>query len=93
MRTRETIKGLMILAAIGFVGNGLFEAFVLNAPAYGRFSMDYFISETLPETGSQNLVTGIYLSYRLFDSLFEAATLFVVTAGILFMGRKDEEIR
>jgi len=93
MGIRVTIKRLMILAAIGFVGNGLFEAFVLNAPVYGRFSMDYFIRQTLPETGSHNLVTGIYLSYRLFDSLFEAATLFVVTAGILFMGRKDEEIR
>jgi multicomponent Na+:H+ antiporter subunit B len=93
MRTFDTIKRLMILAAIGFVGNGLFEAFVLDVPEYGRFSMDYYLQNTLPETGSQNLVTGIYLNYRLFDSLFEAATLFVVTAGILFMGRKDEEIR
>lgn len=84
---------LLVLAALGFVGTGLFEAFVLEAPVYGRFSMDYYLASTLPETGSQNVVTGIYLSYRLFDSLFEAATLFAVTAGILFMGRKDEEIR
>lgn len=93
MINRRTIKNLLILAAIGFVGSGLFEAFVNSTPEYGRFSMDYYVSRTFPETGSQNFVTGIYLSYRLFDSIFEAATLFVVTAGILFMGRKDEEIR
>lgn len=56
-------------------------------------SYDYFSTKTYEEVGSKNMVTGIYLDYRLFDSLLEAGILFVVTAGVLFMGKKDEEVR
>lgn len=44
------------------------------------------------EVYSRNLVTGIYLDYRLYDSIFEATILFVVATGIIFMVRKDEEM-
>jgi len=56
-------------------------------------SYDYFSANTYSEVGSKNMVTGIYLDYRLFDSLLEAGILFIVTAGILFMSKKDEEVR
>ncbi len=59
-----------------------------NATSYA-----YFSTNTYSEIGAKNMVTGIYLDYRLFDSLLEAGILFVVTAGILFMSKKDEEVR
>ncbi len=55
--------------------------------------LQLLFNKTFTEVGSKNMVTGIYLDYRLFDSLLEAGILFVVTAGILFMGKKDEEVR
>ncbi len=60
---------------------------------YSSTSYDYYSVNTFAEVGSKNMVTGIYLDYRLFDSLLEAGILFVVTAGILFMSKKDEEVR
>jgi multicomponent Na+:H+ antiporter subunit B len=56
------------------------------------FSKDYFVSKTFRETGSKNIVTGIYLDYRLFDSIFEAGIFLVVVSGIIFMSKKDEEV-
>lgn len=51
-------------------------------------SKDYYVSNTLEETGSKNIVTGIYLDYRLFDSLFEAGILLIAVSGIIFMQRR-----
>jgi multicomponent Na+:H+ antiporter subunit B len=77
---------------------GLVLILVLLAPEfidllsdYNSFSYDYFTVNTLSEIGSKNVVTGIYLDYRLFDSLFEAGILFVVAAAILFMGKEDKK--
>jgi len=55
-------------------------------------SKDYFISNTLRETGSRNIVTGIYLDYRLFDSVFEASLLLITVSGVIFMSKKDDDV-
>ncbi|MFT9496091.1 hypothetical protein [Anaerosolibacter sp.] len=57
-----------------------------------KVSKDYFIQHTLEEVGSNNFVTGIYLDYRLLDSIFEAGILLVTVTGIIFMSKKDEEM-
>ena len=51
---------------------------------------DYYIENTLYETGSKNIVTGIYLDYRLFDSIFETSLLLITVSGITFMYNKDD---
>lgn len=56
------------------------------------FSKDYFVQNAFFETGSKNIVTAIYLDYRLFDSIFEASILLVAVSGIIFISKKDDEV-
>jgi multicomponent Na+:H+ antiporter subunit B len=53
---------------------------------------DYLIKHGVFETSSHNLVTAIYLDYRLFDSIFEASILLIAVTGITFISIKDEDI-
>ncbi len=53
---------------------------------------NYYIANTQTEVKSNNIVTGIYLDYRLFDSLFETSILFVATTGVIFMAKKDVDM-
>lgn len=50
---------------------------------------NYYIKHTYEETGSKNYVTGIYLDYRLYDSIFEASTLLIAVAGIMFIAKEE----
>ncbi len=59
---------------------------------YNDLSKSYYIEKAYEETSSLNLVTAIYLDYRLFDSFFEASILLVSVTGIAFMTIKDEDL-
>lgn len=50
---------------------------------------NYYIENTYKETGSKNYVTGIYLDYRLYDSIFETSTLLIAIAGIMFITKEN----
>lgn len=54
-----------------------------------HFSRNYFKENAFVDTASSNIVTGIYLDYRLFDSIFEASTLLIVVSGIVYITTKD----
>ena len=84
-------KWIIYLGCVSIVISLVFVVpeFLILIEDYGLFSYDYFVSNTFDEIGSKNIVTGIYLDYRVFDSIFEAGILFVVAAAILFMGKKD----
>ncbi len=43
------------------------------------------------DTGTSNVVAGIYLDYRLYDSLFEALLLLVTVSAISYLNRTDTE--
>ena len=57
---------------------------------------DYMVENCKEETGALNLVTGIYLGYRAFDTLGETVVLLVAVSGVLFflvptLGNDDDE--
>ena len=52
---------------------------------YNNSGKMFFSENGFQDTGSQNLVTGIYLDYRLFDSLFEAAILLIAVSGVMLI--------
>ncbi|WP_432402961.1 hydrogen gas-evolving membrane-bound hydrogenase subunit E [Wukongibacter sp. M2B1] len=55
-------------------------------------SKEYFAQNSFLETGSENIVSAIYLDYRLFDSIFEASILLIVVTGIIFISKRDDEV-
>lgn len=79
-------KKIFILIVLGLLLFIFSQNLLINFQNYNNTSSNYYIERSYDETLSKNYVTAIYLDYRLFDSIFEAATLFVVAAGILFLG-------
>lgn len=54
---------------------------------YNDFGKQFFLDNGYLDTGSKNLVTGIYLDYRLFDSLFEAGILLIAVSGVMWISQ------
>ena len=48
-----------------------------------------YTQDTFTDTGSKSPVTGIYLDYRLYDSLFESLLLIVSVIGIRYLNKRD----
>ena len=70
----------------------LIASFIESGLIVNQLSSNYYIENTFTEVGSKNIVTGIYLDYRLFDSIFEAGILLVAVAGVIFMSKKDDKM-
>lgn len=85
---RRVAVGLLIITLMSMILINIMEDDV----RYNTTSRDYYIENGFEETSSKNLVTAIYLDYRLFDSFFEASLLLVVVTGIAFMAIKDEDL-
>ena len=85
-------RGLFVAAVIILLLGQMLYHFSKDELDYNTESKDYYIEYGLDETSSKNLVTAIYLDYRLFDSFFEASLLLIAVAGIAFMGVKDEDL-
>lgn len=56
---------------------------------YNNAGKLFFAQNGYLDTGSKNLVTAIYLDYRLFDSLFEAGILLVAVSGVLWISQHN----
>lgn len=63
----------------------------INSLNYNNFSYNLYVNNGFKDTQSKNLITAIYLNYRLFDSIFESSILFIAAIGISFMGSKYDD--
>ena len=58
---------------------------------------EFYVEHTKVETGAMNIVTGIILDYRGFDTLGESNVLFIAVCTVLLLlsvyGEKDERLR
>lgn len=52
--------------------------------------MTHYLQNTLADTGAANAVTAIYLSYRVYDTLFEALMLLISILAIIYFSRHEE---
>lgn len=86
------IRSVLVTGAILFLMIQILWHINGDDISYNQLSQNYYIENGLEETSSMNLVTAIYLDYRLFDSFFEASTLLIAVTGIAFMAIKDEDL-
>ena len=61
-----------------------------ETPVNNEVSQRY-IENGLQETGAVNIVTGMILDYRAFDTLGESHVLFIATCTVLILLRKDKK--
>ncbi len=61
-----------------------------NNPVNNEVSQRY-IEKGLQETGAVNIVTGMILDYRAFDTLGESHVLFIATCTVLILLREDRK--
>lgn len=81
------------LIAILLVGIGLFT-FVQsqNIPAIDALPLSaYYAENAYPVTESVNVVTSIYLFFRVYDTLFEALMLLFSIIGVIYMSIHEGE--
>lgn len=80
--TPKYISALRI--ALVMIGAYLMITFFLqDSEIIGKPLMDFFTANFLEETGASNAVAGIYLNYRVFDTLFEALMLMVSVMEVI----------
>ncbi len=93
---------LAVAVCVSLIGLLLYAA--VRMPRFGEADTlidsevtDFYVTHTLEETGAVNIVTGIILDYRGFDTLGESHVLFIAVCTVLLMlsirGEKDEEKR
>jgi multicomponent Na+:H+ antiporter subunit B len=83
-------KASLVLLLGGFLY--LFITSMLELPLiYNNAGKEFFREFGYYHTGSKNLVTGIYLDYRLFDSLFEAGILLIAVSGVMWISQHEIE--
>ena len=72
---------------------GLFAIFFFALQDYQVLYNDtarvYYQLYGYQQTGSLNLVTGIYLDYRLLDTLFEAGILLIAVTGVSYIAQHE----
>lgn len=61
----------------------LISLFLQDAETLGAPLMEFFTANFFAETGASNAVAGIYLNYRVFDTLFEALMLVVSVMEVI----------
>lgn len=71
-----------ILLAIAGAGL-LLTIFIQDSEILDAPLMEYFTNNFLQDTGATNAVAGIYLNYRVFDTLFEALMLMVSVMEVI----------
>lgn len=83
------IKNLLILIMVLLAVSGVLLA-VAELPPYGMADnpihnqvSERYINSALEDTGIFNMVTGIVLDYRAYDTMFETIVLFTATLAVV----------
>jgi multicomponent Na+:H+ antiporter subunit B len=81
------IKRSILIILLGFILYLFISSVGRLEFIYNDAGKIFFRDHGLYDTGSQNLVSAIYLDYRLFDSLFEASILLIAVSGVMWISQ------
>lgn len=81
------IKRIFLVVLLGFILYLFIDSIEGLDAIYNSAGKDFFTNNGYLDTGSKNLVSGIYLDYRLFDSLFEAGILLIAVSGVMWISQ------
>ena len=94
--SRGVYCALCVLICVTMIALLMFT--VMNLPSFGSPNHPInnevsarYIEKGLQETGAVNIVTGMILDYRAFDTLGESTVLFTAAMVVLFLLRLDPE--
>lgn len=92
-KTDRTMFYLRVLLAVVGMVVVIFH-FTNYGEKLGQPLMEFFTTDFYAETGAKNAVAGIYLNYRMFDTLFEALMLMVSVMEVINVSwaNKHEEV-
>lgn len=92
MKKRNSAASVIrTVTAVGTVAAVLFIIFLLDSP-WPTAARDYLESYGREETGAPNLVSGIYLGYRAYDTMGETIVLLVAVSGTIGILKKIKEL-
>ena len=91
LRTVTPLIKYLLIILLGLVLTMFIISFADYQTIYNNISRLFYQTNGFFDTGSRNIVTAIYLDYRLFDSLFEAGILLVAVTGIGWISQHDDE--
>ncbi len=82
--TRRKVLGLAVCIISLIL---LFSVYNDDMRSVSNELYDHYTTMYSDETGSENMVTAIYLNYRFPDTLFETLTLLISVIGIISFSR------
>ena len=82
------IKNILVLSVIIALGIIFFYGFNAHLPSKLAVS-NHYIAEGEKETGAINIVSSIYLGYRVFDTLGETIVLLITVSSVVFLLKKN----
>jgi multisubunit Na+/H+ antiporter MnhB subunit len=73
------------------LGGLVFYTDNLNSFIREYFLADYYLLNSFTQTKAENVVTAIYLNYRVYDTLFETLMLLVCVLAIRHFSRRGSD--
>ncbi len=79
--------GITIILLIG--SENLPQFGIDNTPANNDLTK-YYIENSIKDTGATNIVTGVILDYRAFDTFIESSVLFTSAIVVMILLKKEK---
>ncbi|MBP1926001.1 multicomponent Na+:H+ antiporter subunit B [Sedimentibacter acidaminivorans] len=79
--------GITIILLIG--SENLPQFGTENTPANNDLTK-YYIENSIKDTGATNIVTGVILDYRAFDTFIESSVLFTAAIVVMILLKKEK---